>query len=482
MPASLFQFSTRKISQITFEWQAADKASLLAGFMLLEVFSHWLWGFLVCYRQAKFADYVNLSLLCPLWIIMSVAALFFMCMAVHLSRLKNNEKILYRWQAVLVVFYTAYIAIVIGMMGYTSLVAGVSLVGGAMLGMMLIKRRYVWRIFLLHIGWILLVVMLPYFGVSFPSLRQITIAYPLLDTYQHLTYNEISMIESAVATAMSENEVLSMHGIQEVQRSSAFFWRSTHLYLALPKAIFMVYAFQRLLQILDDSKKEILHHAHHDPLTGLKNRRSGLTQMHNQISNSKPDQDYSVILMDLDLFKNINDQYGHNVGDKVLCEVAQVLLSTLTEDTIISRYGGEEFLIVLPNTPHHNAMMIAEQLRKYIAKLMIQIDANIGFKVTASFGLYTLTYSELMRMRASQRVQKLPAKPKITFIKSLTNHQKVSPTASLFSVQFSCDICQRLISIADKALYQAKDQGRNQVVSANEWLEKGMMSVPRSVA
>lgn len=101
--------------------------------------------------------------------------------------------------------------------------------------------------------------------------------------------------------------------------------------------------FRTLLLILDNGKNEILKHANQDELTQLNSRRYGLTQMKQAIMTATDKQDFSVILLDLDLFKGVNDNYGHEVGDQVLREVGQSLSSALTDKAIVSRYGGEEF-------------------------------------------------------------------------------------------------------------------------------------------
>ena len=462
MSAPRFQLSHKKISQITFEWQAADKTALLALFMVLEIATHWLWCYWVWWHQKTVDNYVNLYLLYPLWVLMSVIGVFFLAVAWHLSRLSPDENALYRWQVVLIILFTFYMLTVIIMMGSTSLLAGVSLVGGTMLAMMLINRRYVWRIFLLQIFFILLVVLSPYFGVVLPNLRQLTMTYPILDGYDYLSYHKIMTIENATAAMIFRSDTLTADAISELQRSSVFFWRSTHIYLALPKAIFIVYTFRKLLQILDDSKIQILKHANQDELTGLKNRRYGLSQMRKMFRDSKTAQDYSVLLMDLDFFKSINDKYGHEVGDKVLSEVSKLLLLAgtegMTEGIIISRYGGEEFLLVLPQTTHTQALIIAERLRQDIAQHVIQAYDNIRFSITASFGLYTLSHSELSRLKQQHRALESPA-------------ASTTPLPN--------DMCQSIISIADKALYEAKDRGRNQVVSANELLAQGIIHAPR---
>ena len=190
------------------------------------------------------------------------------------------------------------------------------------------------------------------------------------------------------------------------------------------------------------------------------------------------------MLFDLDWFKNINDDYGHEVGDKVLKEVAEILDNAFTDSQIISRYGGEEFLIVLPETGHDTAMTIAEQLRADIAKHNIYINPIHSFQVSASFGLYTLTHGErtrlideYMKIMYQQKYQDDLMHSGAKVYRQARETQSVNELYQAFDeskkMQISSDICQRLISIADKALYKAKDRGRNQVVSANELLAEG---------
>ncbi|MGP5202699.1 GGDEF domain-containing protein [Psychrobacter aquimaris] len=471
MAVSISHLGYNKLSQAIFEWQAADRTSLLASFMVMEVSLHWLWCLFVWWRRDVYDTYVDIGLLYPLWFGVTLVALFLLWMTTHFSPIKKNNRNLYKWQGILITVYSVYIAIVILVLGHSSLVAGVSLVGGAMLGMMLIRRRYVWRAFLGHVAIILAVTFIPYLGVTLPNLRQMTLTVVPLDTYSYINYSEMTMIENAISASIFKNGTLHWDSVNQLRRSSAFFWRSTHIYMALPKAIFIIYMFRILLLILDDSKKEILQHANQDELTQLKSRRYGLTQMKQVLKSVEDHQDISIILLDLDWFKDVNDSYGHEVGDRVLVEVAQTLLQSLTDETIVSRYGGEEFLIVLPDTTHDTAMIIAEQLRRVIAKHIITVDDSIIFSVTASLGLYTLTHDErtcikqacetLNKKEAAQSL----AKPQRIRSYSSKHGSRQTPTA-----QLPHDICQRLICMADKALYEAKDCGRDQVVSANEML------------
>ena len=472
MAVSISHLGYTKLSQAIFEWQAADKTSLLALFMVMEVSLHWLWCLFVWWRRDIYDTYVDIALLYPLWFGVTLVALFLLWMTSRFSPVKKANSNLYKWQGILITVYSAYIAIVILVLGHSSLVAGVSLVGGAILGMMLIRRRYVWRAFLGHAAVILAVTFIPYLGVTLPNLRQMTLTVIPLDTYySYINYSEITTIENAISASIFQNGTLNWDSVDQLRRSSAFFWRSTHIYMALPKAIFIIYMFRTLLLILDDSKKEILQHANQDELTQLKSRRYGMMQMKQVLKSVEDHQDISVILLDLDWFKEVNDSYGHEIGDRVLVEVAQTLLQSLTDETIVSRYGGEEFLIVLPDTKHDTAMIIAEQLRRVIAKHVIILDDDTAFSVTASLGLYTLTHGERNCIKqACETLNKKDASQSLAKPQRIPSYSSKRVNRKIPTVQLPHDICQRLICMADKALYEAKGRGRDQVVSANEML------------
>ena len=472
MAVSISHLGYTKLSQAIFEWQAADKTSLLALFMVMEVSLHWLWCLFVWWRRDIYDTYVDIALLYPLWFGVTLVALFLLWMTSRFSPVKKANSNLYKWQGILITVYSAYIAMVILVLGHSSLVAGVSLVGGAILGMMLIRRRYVWRAFLGHAAVILAVTFIPYLGVTLPNLRQMTLTVIPLDTYySYINYSEITTIENAISASIFQNGTLNWDSVDQLRRSSAFFWRSTHIYMALPKAIFIIYMFRTLLLILDDSKKEILQHANQDELTQLKSRRYGMMQMKQVLKSVEDHQDISVILLDLDWFKEVNDSYGHEIGDRVLVEVAQTLLQSLTDETIVSRYGGEEFLIVLPDTKHDTAIIIAEQLRRVIAKHVIILDDDTAFSVTASLGLYTLTHGERNCIKqACETLNKKDASQSLAKPQRIPSYSSKRVNRKIPAVQLPHDICQRLICMADKALYEAKGRGRDQVVSANEML------------
>ncbi|WP_352339018.1 GGDEF domain-containing protein [Psychrobacter sp. 16-MNA-CIBAN-0192] len=504
MAVSIYQLSYKNLTRVIFEWQAADKASLLALFIVMEVSLHWLWCLFVWLRRDMYGKYVDMTLLYSLWAGVTVLGLYFWFMVGHFARIKNDSQRLHYWQVALIIIYSLYITVMVLVMGHSSLVSGVSLMGGAMLGMMLLRRRYIWYAFLWQIVFIIIVTLIPYLGINMPNLRQLTITSIPLDTYSYLTYSETTTLENAITASIFKNGTISWEMVHKLRLSSSFFWRSTHLYLALPKAIFMVYVFRLLLLIVDNSKKEILQHANQDGLTNLNNRRFGLSRMQQTIVTTSAGHDTSVILMDLDWFKSINDKYGHEVGDQVLCDMAKILTHTFADQGVVSRYGGEEFLVMLPDTGHDQAMALAEQLRENIAEHIVQLEGDAVLQVTASMGLYTLVYDKLQRIKQEWK----PADTSLStgnwtisnggsFINlkahasarslELNGHYRSKPRLDKRAVLnlnqqqqelFASEICNCMISTADKALYKAKERGRNRVLSANELLAKGIILEP----
>jgi diguanylate cyclase (GGDEF)-like protein/PAS domain S-box-containing protein len=121
-----------------------------------------------------------------------------------------------------------------------------------------------------------------------------------------------------------------------------------------------------------------------DSLTGIHNRRYFVAKVNEEIDRAKRYGDlFSIVMFDLDHFKSINDIYGHLVGDRVLFETAQIVKNRLRCTDVFARWGGEEFIILLPSTPVDGAISLAEELRQKIA----ENDYGLERRVTASFGV-----------------------------------------------------------------------------------------------
>lgn len=124
-----------------------------------------------------------------------------------------------------------------------------------------------------------------------------------------------------------------------------------------------------------------------DPLTHCYNRRAlDVYITHDIASVERYAAELSLIMFDLDHFKQINDAHGHHAGDTVLRAVAQSVLSTIRKSDYLTRYGGEEFVLVLPATGFSKAIELAERLRKKIEQLHLSVDGH-AVPVTASFGV-----------------------------------------------------------------------------------------------
>jgi diguanylate cyclase (GGDEF)-like protein/PAS domain S-box-containing protein len=116
------------------------------------------------------------------------------------------------------------------------------------------------------------------------------------------------------------------------------------------------------------ANEELRHLARHDALTGLHNRLAANERLRSEfVAMKRSGNPYAVLLMDIDLFKRVNDAHGHAVGDQVLQRVAQALEATLRESDFVARYGGEEFLALLPATGLAAAALVAEKLRQAVA-------------------------------------------------------------------------------------------------------------------
>lgn len=194
------------------------------------------------------------------------------------------------------------------------------------------------------------------------------------------------------------------------------FWVGSMFFFLLPILIACLLLFESLLKQWRIRETAIQVLSLLDPLTNVMNRRSisnHLERLHQQ-----PNQLYSIVLLDLDHFKNINDHFGHSVGDQVLVNVAKCLANNLRDRDMIGRFGGEEFILLLPNTTPAQAQNVAERCRLAIGELKFTSEDHQEFSISASFGI---------------------------------------------SSTLSADESHLIISQADQALYAVKASGRNQV-------------------
>lgn len=170
---------------------------------------------------------------------------------------------------------------------------------------------------------------------------------------------------------------------------------------------------------------EILKNATMDALTGLNNRRQFEVRLKEEYSSAnRQNTPLCAIMIDIDFFKKFNDTYGHAIGDTVLRTTASVIKEQLREYDIPSRYGGEEFCILLPQTNIDEAKIVAERLRTSVENKKIEIQTNKNEQI---------------------------------------KHISVTISVGLAQLDIK-DMADDLYMKADRALYEAKEQGRNRVV------------------
>lgn len=171
-------------------------------------------------------------------------------------------------------------------------------------------------------------------------------------------------------------------------------------------------------------EEELQHKVNHDFLTGLNSRDSFMSHAQTELNRaSRFNSPLSLLMLDIDFFKKVNDTYGHQVGDIALKCVASLAKSTLRDFDICARLGGEEFAVLLPETSKDHACEVAERLRATIENYKIALpNGGLPISITVSIGV-----------------------------------------SSVISKDDNIDV---LISKADKALYEAKNAGRNRVCCA----------------
>lgn len=244
-------------------------------------------------------------------------------------------------------------------------------------------------------------------------------------------------------------------------------------------------AFNLMAEQLTRSQQKLERLATLDGLTGVYNRREFNRWLTVAVERAdREQQPVSLVMVDIDHFKKLNDTYGHQTGDEALRCVAQRLSATVRPGDLIARYGGEEFAVILPSTENGEALAIAERIRTAIADSPIAIMAgqtasapsengHLALRPTQPAEPLTITEAAV---EVSHRQQVALAEPlPQTVAEYPTDAQssfKIRVTASLGLASFPMDAGseETLLSAADQALYDAKENGRNQVHQARSIL------------
>lgn len=485
---------------MVFHWQQSNQMALLLTCVLYELMMYWAWFVLVWFFLDELMPALIPSRVYLFWLICTV----FMGVILVLITYVNNRPLVAKHRlhqldnglAVLGVFYITMIFLV---NGGDTLYLGVSLVSTTLLFIMLGNKHTTWYSFLAQLLTVMILSLMDFLGIELPTLYDSKMLYQI-----------------------------------EVKQSfSGVFLQTSLLMFATLKAFFSVKVLKQLMHLFDESRRVLQYQADHDTMTGVKNRRYAIDWLQKHLfdinsyqhqKHQHEPQDLSVILLDIDFFKRINDTHGHGAGDEVLKEVARRLQQQSqeyhyrqksSEMVLISRYGGEEFLVVMRRTTHDNALKYADRLRRCLADVPVYVPAEkTHIEVTASFGVASLSDAEINALRVD--LIRHMSKPEETDSTELTtmhinaindnelknNDQKnidqknidqnindhknsltakhswsnVQDKAMLVAVRqqkLKADFFIRqdrsidnIINMADVALYDAKKMGRNCVISA----------------
>jgi diguanylate cyclase (GGDEF)-like protein len=181
----------------------------------------------------------------------------------------------------------------------------------------------------------------------------------------------------------------------------------------------------RIIRELEDSKKALAELATTDSLTKLKNRRLFYTQAEQNLAACRRyGKDMSLLLLDIDHFKKVNDTFGHHAGDEVLVKISALLAQMVRGVDTVARFGGEEFAVLMPETNRLGAAVLGERIRAAIEREQISVDGR-HIPVTVSIGITTL---------AAEAVESI----------------------------------DQMLNIADQRLYLAKNSGRNRICVSDD--------------
>ena len=231
---------------------------------------------------------------------------------------------------------------------------------------------------------------------------------------------------------MRPEDILSLFHEGKLNEKDTMFWLGVLAVSAEEKA-----EKQKELAVVDELTQVFNRRAFID---NISKELSRLRSKHIQIQRllAEP-MTLTLMMVDIDYFKKVNDKYGHNAGDEVLKGIAEILKRQVRGTDTVYRYGGEEFAVILPDATKEVAVTAAERINKAIGRtgFIINKAKNKRVKVTASIGITSIEGAQLANVHVTDM------------------------------------IIPKLVSQADEALYHAKELGRNQVILWNKRMKKG---------
>lgn len=364
------------------EWSATDKGLIPVLFLILTNLQYMVWGQYTLQRpdSEQLINVPVMEQLFSLELAITGGALFLLVIGLLIRRRMPEFT---PYQLVTTLYFAMTLVISSYYIGTMTLATGVVLLGAPVFGFILLNRGVVW--------------------ISFIAATGTLIALGALTSTGALPYAPVMKPPTDPSTQV--------------------FWYLSNWLFAAPHIIVIVWMADLSLTSWRQREEMIRQMSRTDALTGIHNRRSILEMLEKEIARThRHGPPLCVVLLDLDHFKKINDTWGHPAGDLVLKETATLLRNTIRQCDAVGRYGGEEFMILLPDTTLAGAEALVERCRAKLADLQITSQTGERIPVSGSFGLVC------------------------------NEHYLAAPS-------------EILVKEADDALYRAKEGGRNRVVA-----------------
>ena len=363
------------------EWSPVDKGQMMLMMLIPILCQYQLWAFYVLQRDDR-EQLINVAVLRTLiWHEATMLAVSVSLVLLGLWLRRRSPDRLW-FQHLAAQFYAVVLCYLGYHIGLNELSTGIVLLGAPLFGFIVLDRTVVWLgtatglALTLSLNYASALGLIPYAPVMQPA-------------------------------ADAASQLFHLHSI---------------LIFAAPHFIFILLLADQTLHWWRRREDTIRVLSRTDMLTGLANRLAVMEMLEKEVARTlRHGPPLAVVILDLDHFKRINDTWGHPTGDRVLKEAARVLGASIRKTDVVGRYGGEEFMIVLPNTTLAGAIVLIERCREQLANTVIMADNGERVPISASFGL-------------------------------VDNEDDMSLDAEV------------LIKAADEALYQAKHDGRNRVV------------------
>lgn len=381
------------------EFSDAQKSACACLLIVFESSFYLTWLIFVYFFDAAH-HYVNLdqaALLLSVVVVM-LGALFGLYK--RFLSLEGQPKKLFQLQCVLMMVYSSAEFIIGILFGLFSLLNGVSIASGLMIALFFIHRKIVYFAFVMNL----------------------VLAFGML-----LIFGKEQLFNA------------SIYATADVQHS--LFWIFSYFYLSIVKIIAVVVFGDVAVRGARERLQTVRYMSERDGLTGLYNRRNLHTRMSELLAS---EGNASLLLLDIDHFKRINDTHGHILGDQVIIAVANYLQSVFKQGGVLGRFGGEEYVVFLPGTSLSSAQEKADELLNGVRHLQVLDRNDQPIPVAVSIGI------------ARTSIEFPPSSSRLSWQFGLKSGSEEYET-------LMGGVIDRLIDEADQALYAAKNEGRNQV-------------------